>query len=656
MLFSRRGRLLTEQALAFRFQRRAVMLGGLQIGVSGLLAGRMAWLAIAQKDKYERLAESNRVQSRLIPPRRGWIIDRTGKPIAINRTNFRVDLIPDRLQDPDRIIDELRAMLHLKSEDIDRIKQALDRSPGYQPVPVADDIDYERFAAISLRQPDLPGVAPSSGYARSYPTGAAVGHLIGYVGPATIEDYQRSHDPLLITPGFKVGKEGLEKVMESWLRGEPGAKRTEVTAHGRLVQDLTTRPEKMGHTLQLTIDAGLQEYAARRLGTNSGAAVVIDCTHGGIVAFASMPAYDPNLFSSGISKSQYAMLSADDHLPLLNKAIQSLYPPGSTVKPMVALALLQAGIDPHETVHCTGVYRVGNGQFHCWRHGGHGAIDMHRAIQQSCDVYFYTMGRRLGIDRLAPMERVLGFGQRFDLPFTNQRFGTVPDADWKLRRFKHPWGQTDTVITAIGQGYTLVNPLQLAVAASRIASGRALEPRLIANKRYGPQGGGIGLSREHIDIVHRAMRDVVNAGGGTAVAARLPVAGVEMAGKTGSAQVRRITMADRAAGRTDSAMLPWKYRDHGHFIGFAPVEEPRYAIGVTLEHGVHGPAAAQVARDIMTYLFAPDRAMSTLAGLEQGWGGSIADRMATQIQRWNQTHDSSPPPEAEQPEAEGPAD
>ncbi len=657
MLFSRRGRLLSEQALAYSFQRRTLVLGGLQIGVAGLLAGRMAWLSVAQKDKYDRLAESNRVQSQLIPPRRGWIIDRTGKPIAINRTNFRVDLIPDRLQDPDRIIDELRAMLQLTSDDVDRIKQALDRSPGYQPVPVAEDIAYERFAAISLRQPDLPGVAPSSGYARSYPTGAAVGHLIGYVGPATIEDFQRTHDPLLITPGFKVGKEGLEKVMEPWLRGAPGAKRTEVTAHGRLVQDLTMRPEKMGHTLQLTIDAGLQEYAARRLGTNSGAAVVIDCTHGGILAYASMPAYDPNLFSGGIAKSTYAMLSADDHLPLLNKAVQSLYPPGSTVKPMVALALLQAGIDPHDTVHCSGVYRVGNGQFHCWRHGGHGPIDMHRAIQQSCDVYFYTMGRKLGIDRLAPMERVLGFGEKFDLPFTNQRFGTVPDAEWKLKRFKHPWGQTDTVITAIGQGYTLVNPLQLAVAASRIASGRALAPRLIANKRYGPQGGGLGIERDHIDFVHRAMRDVINTGGaGTAGSAKLPVAGVEMAGKTGSAQVRRISLADRAAGRTSSEALPWKYRDHGHFIGFAPYDEPRYAIGVTLEHGNHGAAAAQVARDIMTYLFAPDRAMSTLAGLEPGWGGSITERMAAQGQRWDHAHDASPPPEAEKPEVDGPAD
>lgn len=637
---------MTEQALAHGFSRRAIVLGGGQLAVGALLAGRMAWLAIAEKDRYDKLAESNRVQSQLILPRRGWIVDRNGRPIAINRTNFRVDLIPDRLQDPDRIIDELRALLDLPDEDVERIKEALDRSPGYQPVPVAEDVPYERFAAVSVRQPDLPGVAPSSGYARAYPAGAAVGHLVGYVGPASIEDYQRSRDPLLITPGFKTGKEGLEKVMEPWLRGQPGAKRTEVTAHGKPRQELTTRPEHIGHTLQLTVDAGLQDYAARRMGPNSGAAIVIDTVHGGILALASMPSYDPNVFSDGISRSDYAMLSADDHLPLMNKAVQALYPPGSTVKPMMALALLQAGVDPGERVNCTGVYRLGNGLFHCAAHNGHGPVDMHRAIQKSCDVYFYTMGRRLGIDRMAPMARALGIGQRFALPFAAQRSGIVPDPAWKLARYRHPWTQADTVNAAIGQGYMIANPLQLAVMASRIASGRALEPRLIANKRYGPQGFGLGIDKDHLDLVHRAMRDVVSSGG-TAGSARLPVAGVEMAGKTGSAQVRRISMADRHAGRTKSESFAWRYRDHAHFIGFVPFDEPRYAIGVTLEHGNHGAAAAQVARDIMTFLFAPDRALATLAALEQGWGGGIAERMAAQASRWREAHDASPPAAAE---------
>lgn len=633
----RPGRIITDQSLAFSFGRRALVLGGAQLAVGGLLAGRMAWLSIVQRDKYDKLAESNRVQSQIIPPRRGWIVDRNGKPIAVNKTSFRVDLIPDRLQDPDRVIDELRQMLDLSHEDIERIKEALDKSPGYQPVPVIEGLDYERFAAVSLRQADLPGVAPTSGFTRSYPAGAAVGHLCGYVGPASAEDYQKTHDPLYITPGFKVGKEGLEKVLEPWLRGRPGAKRTEVTAHGRLVQELTTRPEQMGHTLRLTIDAGLQEYAARRLGPNSGSVVVVDCETGGLLAMCSMPSYDPNSFTDGISKSEWAMLSADDHLPLMNKALLGLYPPGSTVKPMNALALLRWGVQPDETVNCPGFYRLGNAVFHCWRPHGHGPVDMHRAIQQSCDVYFYAMVRRIGIDKLAPMAHAIGLGEKFDIPAIVQRYGTYPDSAWKLRRYKSNWTTADTVNASIGQGYVLVNPIQLAVMATRIASGRALVPRLIGNKHYGPQGGSLNIPSEQLAVIHRGMRDVINTGGaGTAGASRLQVPGVEMAGKTGSAQVRRISMADRAAGRAKALGTggAWKLRDHGHFIGFAPVEQPKYAIGVTLEHGGHGAAAAQIARDVMTWLFAPDHAMATLAAFEQNWGGDIGARMAAETARW----------------------
>lgn len=642
-------RIVTEQALAYSFTRRALLLGGAQLGVAGLLVGRMAWLAIAQKDKYDKLAESNRVQSQIIPPRRGWIVDRNGKPIAVNRPSFRVDLIPDRLQDPDQAIDELRQILSLSHDDVKRLKDALDKAPGYQPVPVIEGLDYERFARVTLRQAELPGVAPTSGFSRYYPQGAAVAHLVGYVGAATAENYQKTHDPLLITPGFKIGKEGLERTMEPWLRGQPGAKRTEVTAHGRLVADLTTRAEKMGKTLQLTIDAGLQEFAARRLGPNSGSVAVIDTQTGGLLAMSSMPAYDPNIFSDGISTSEWAMLSANDHLPLTNKTLLGLYPPGSTVKPMMALALMQWGVDPNETVHCSGVYAVGNGLFHCWKHSGHGPINMHHAIAQSCDVYFYTMGRRIGIDKIAPMARALGLGEKFDLPVPMQRYGTVPDSAWKLRRYKSNWTTADTVNASIGQGYMLINPLQLAVMASRIASGSALQPRLIGNRQYGPQGSSLNIPPSHMEVVHGGMRDVVN-GGGTASRAHLPLAGIEMAGKTGSAQVRRITMADRRAGRTNTEAFPWRFRDHAHFIGFAPVDQPRYAIGVTLEHGSHGPAAAEVARDVLTYLFDPDRAMATLTALEQGWGGDIATRMAADARRWEAAQSPAPPPPDDTPD------
>jgi len=375
---------------------------------------------------------------------------------------------------------------------------------------------------------------------------------------------------------------------------------------------------------------------------------VIDCETGGLLAMCSMPSYDPNSFTDGISRSEWAMLSSNDHLPLVNKTLHALYPPGSTVKPMNALALLRWGVQPDETVNCPGFYRVGSAVFHCWRPHGHGAVDMRRAIQQSCDVYFYTMARRIGIDKLAPMAHALGLGEKFDIPAVMQRYGTYPDSAWKLRRYKSAWTTADTVNASIGQGYVLVNPLQLAVMASRIASGRILAPRLILNKRYGPQGGSLNIPSEHLAVVHQGMRDVINTGGaGTAGASKLPVAGVEMAGKTGSAQVRRISMADRAAGRAKAlgAGGAWKLRDHGHFIGFAPADKPKYAIGVALEHGGHGAAAAQIARDVMTWLFAPDRAMTNLAGFEQQWGGDIATRMAADAARWQaeQAGTATPP-------------
>ncbi len=645
----RTSKLVTHHSQAFSFTRRAMVLGWVQGGVAALLAGRMGWLAIAENEHYRLLAESNRVQLTIIPPRRGWMIDRYGRPIAINRTDFRVDLIPNRLHDADRVIAELARLLELPPDEVDRIREDLASAADYQPVQVAANLSYEKFAAVSLRVPDLPGVMPASGTTRYYPTGAAVGQLIGYVGPASAADYEKTHNPLLVTPGFKVGKDGLERTLEYWVRGKPGAKRSEVTAHGKLVRDLTTRPETSGHVVKLTVDIGLQEYAARRLGNASGSAVVIDTQTGGILTMASMPSYDPNSFSDGISHAEWDMLSQNDHLPLMNKVLQGLYPPGSTVKPMVALALLRAGIKPDQTVTCTGQYRVGNGFFHCWRRHGHGTVDMKRAISQSCDIYFYTMARAIGIDAIAPVARALGLGQSFPLPFTTQRYGTVPDSAWKLRKYKSEWSVYDTVNATIGQGYMLANPLQLAIMATRIASGREISPRLIVNRRNDPQGGALAIDPAHLDLVRDAMHAVVNAGG-TAGSARLQVPGVELAGKTGTAQVRRITMAERGSGVLHDAALPFKMRDHSLFIGYAPFGDPRYACAVVLEHSGHIVTAAPIARDILTFLYDPTRALDTLAKLEKDWGGDVGARMRSDAAAWQAAKLAAAPTPPDTPE------
>ena len=637
-------RIVTEQSQSYSFSRRAVMLGVAQGGVGLMLAGRMAWLSIAQNEHYQAMSESNRVNMTLVPPRRGWIVDRNGAPIANNRTDFRVDIIPDRLEDKDRVLAVLGQILSLPPEEIERINIDLKHAAGFQPVQVIENLDWERFAAVSVRLPELPGVAPTRGFSRNYPAGPAVAHLTGYVGAASADQYRETKDPLMVTPGFKLGKDGLEKTLEPSLRGSPGAKRVEVTARGKLVKELETRPDVPGKTARLTIDAGLQEYAARRLGTNSGSVVMIDCDTGDILAMVSMPAYDPNLFSDGISHLEWKMLSDNDHVPLMNKTLQGLYPPGSTVKPMNALALLNAGVSATERVNCSGAMRLGTGVFHCHKRGGHGPLDMKNAVMQSCDIYFYEMARRVGYDAIAPVARTLGMGQKFDLPFGSQRYGTMPDSAWKQKKYKTSWTIADSLNASIGQGYVLANPFQLAVMAARIGSGKNLIPRLLMSGPA-PNPQPLPYSAEHLAVVREAMFGVVNQGG-TGGRARMLVPGVALAAKTGTAQVRRITMSERAGGVLKNSQLPFKMRDHALFVCFAPADKPKYAMAVVLEHNGHTVANLDTpltGRDIMTYMFDRERALASLAEVEPTWGGDIATRAAAEAAAYRAAATAPPP-------------
>lgn len=609
---------VTSGQLDFTFTRRAMFVGGVQAAIGLTVAARMSYIAVADNEKYKLLAESNRVNLTIIPPRRGWFIDRTGKPIANNRSDFRVDIIPDRLVNKEATIATLAELLSLDSDEIDRINRELKSAQGFQPVQVADGLDYERFAAVSVRLPDLPGVSPRQGYSRYYPTGAAVGHLIGYVGTVSAEEYQKNKNPLLITPGFKVGKDGLEKTLEAKLQGEPGAKRTEVTARGKIVRELTTRPDTPGKPVQLTIDIDLHNYAARRLGLESGSVVIFDCLTGDILTMASMPCYDPNSFSDGIGRIEWKMLNSDDHIPMLNKALQGLYPPGSTLKPMAGLAILKQGIDPEERVNCPGGYRLGNRVFKCL--GRHGPMDMKSAIMKSCNTYFYSMAHRIGYDAIAPAARELGLGQEFELPFPSQRYGTVPDSTWKKRKYDQDWTASDTLNAVIGQGYIISSPFQLALMSARIASGLNIQPEILLKKRAAPKP--LSFPKEHLDVVREGMNLVVN-GAGTAVRSKLLLDNIAMGGKTGTAQVRRI------AGSQRGQSGEWKYRDHGLFVCFAPVDNPRYGAAVVIEHGMGGArAAAPIAKDVLTFIYDREQAMASLEALEAGWGGTIEQRMA----------------------------
>ncbi len=615
----KRAKTISSAMQDLTFTRRATVIGGLQIGLGVLLAGRMAYISVAENERYKLLSESNRVNLTLVPPRRGWLIDRNGKPIANNKTDFRVDIIPDRLRDKQKTVATLAELLALDAEELERIDRELEQASSFQPVQVATGLDWEEYAAVSVRLPDLPGVSPRQGFSRNYPTGPAIGHLVGYVGIASTEDYKENPDPILITPGYKIGKDGLEKIFEDRLQGEPGAKRVEVTARGKIVRELDTRPDTPGKPLQLTLDIDLQEYAARRLGPESGSVVVLDCLSGDILTMTSMPSFDPNSFSDGIGVSEYGMLREDDHVPLLDKSLKSLFPPGSTVKPMVALAFLEAGLSPDETVNCSGGLRVGNRRFRCWKRGGHGRVDMAKGIYQSCDVYFYYFSQKIGINPIALMANRLGLGQKYPLPVLSQFYGTVPDPAWLRKKYDREWQAYDTVNTTIGQGYMLVNPTQLAVMTARLATGKNVIPRLIMNENRKPVET-LNLDPQHLLYVQKAMSDVVN-GAGTAGRARLPIEDVKLAGKTGTAQVVNL---DFGRGGSDVA---WKFRDHGLFICFAPVENPRYAAAVVIEHGGGSGSAYPVARDVMTFLYDREKAMDVLTDLEKSWGGNIQERM-----------------------------
>jgi penicillin-binding protein 2 len=583
------------------FGRRALLLGGLQAALATVLVGRMTYLSVFERDRFKLLAEDNRVSLRLLPPRRGQILDRFGRPIAENRDDYRLVLIPEQVQDAEALLAQLTRAYNLTEDDLARIRRDLKRNPKFVPVEIARNLNWDQFARLNVALPDLVGLQPQSVFIRSYPDGAAVSHLLGYVGAPGEKLLEEDKDPLLRFPGFKVGKGGIEKAFETSLRGKSGADRVEVNARGRVIRNLDRVEPVQGDNLVLTIDQELQAFAAQRLEGESGSALLMSVDTGEVLTYASVPGFDPNSFSAGIRTAEWRMLNEDERNPLINKPVAGLYTPGSTFKMIVALAALEAQMMQEDTrVYCSGRFRLGNHTFNCHKRGGHGVLDMGRAIAASCNVYFYTAGQRIGIDRIAAMARQFGLGERYDLPLPSQKRGVVPDPAWKMKRFNKAWLPGETLNTAIGQGYILATPLQLAVMSARLASGRAVVPKLVRQGREPEKAPLLNVSQEHLAFIRQSMSDVVNAGGGTARRARVNIEGMTIAGKTGTAQVRRISAEERRRGVIKNDALPWKLRDHAMFVGFAPVEAPRYACAVVVEHGGSGGAkAAPIASAIL---------------------------------------------------------
>ncbi len=588
--------------------RRMFMLAAGNGVLISALAGRLYYLQVLESERYSTLADENRINLRLLPPPRGRIVDRLGRPLAVNRQDYRVFLIAEQASDVEATLDALGSLVEISDAERNRVLKELGRKRKFVPVTVRDGLDWEAVARIEVNAPDLPGISIDEGQSRYYPHGEIGAHLLGYV--AAVSEKELTGDPLLEIPDFRIGKAGIEKVHDLELRGTGGSSEVEVNAVGRVIRELGRTEGQPGSDITLTIDLDLQRLALDRLEGQSGAAVVLDVHTGEVLAMASNPGFDPNAFNRGLSNKEWQALIGNPRAPLTNKAVAGTYAPGSTFKMAVALAALEKGvITPDTSFSCFGHLKLGNAKFHCWKKWGHGSMDLREALAQSCDVYFYEVAKRTGIDQITAMSKRLGLGQISGIDLPNERSGLLPDRDWKMAAIGTPWQIGETLIAGIGQGYVLTTPLQLAVMTARIANGGyAVEPRLTRavmglrkqEARSAEAGEALGLVPAHVQVVRDGMSRVVNGARGTARSSAIKEPGMAMAGKTGTSQVRRITKAEREAGVFKNEDLPWERRDHALFVGYAPVDAPRYAVAVIVEHGGGGSkVAAPIARDIM---------------------------------------------------------
>lgn len=596
------------------FTRRALLLMGGQVALLGGLGARLYQVQVAEGQRYTTMANDNRISARMIAPPRGRILDRFGTVVAGSRMNWRALLIAEQTTDVQATLEAFSRIVPLAEHERARIDREVHRHRRFIPVMVREFLSWDDMARIEVNAPDLPGILVDVGTTRMYPFADQLAHIVGYVAPPN--DLDVADDPLLALPGLRIGRSGMEKYHDLALRGRAGAVQLEVNAVGRVIRELDRQEGIQGEEVNLTIDAGLQQAVLERLGDESASAVVMDCRNGEVLAMATNPSFDPGVFNSGVSQAQWLDWTKDRRTPLINKATSGLYAPGSTFKMAVALAGLEAkAITPGDRIPCPGFLDLGDTRFHCWRKGGHGMLDLRAGLKNSCDVYFYEVARRTGIDRIAAMSNRLGLGIELEIDLPGQRVGQVPTRDWRISK-GHPWNMGDTVVSGIGQGYIQVTPLQLATYVSRLAGGREVQPHLTRKIAGVLQPGAqpedwapLAVQERFLHMVREGMFAVVNEPDGTAPLAKLADQRWQMAGKTGSAQVRRVSRELRESGKFDSEKLPWEYRPHALFVAYAPFDSPRYALSVVVEHGNAGAAAAgPIARDIMTQVLQRDPA------------------------------------------------
>lgn len=574
--------------------RRSLIMALVKFLLLMVIIARLYYLQVYQADRYKTLADENRISTRLLIPPRGIIYDRNGEIIANNQQNFQALIVAEQAPNVQETLNAFKKIMPLNETEEERIKKDLKRNRSFVPIKIKDNLSWEEVSKIQLNAPDLPGVVIDEGLSRYYPYGQSMAHVLGYVSSVSDKD-AKDGDPLLEVPGFKIGKSGIEKYLEKSLRGESGNLKLEVNAYGRIMKEIEKIDGIPGKNVQLSIDARLQQKAFELFGEESGAAVLLDVHTGEILAFVSAPSFDPNSMSKGLNNEEWDSLRLNERNPLANKAISGQYSPGSTFKMIVALAGLESGtIKPETRSFCAGKMFLGSHAFHCWKKEGHGYINVVEALQHSCDIFFYETAQKLGIEKIAEMARRFGLGAKINVGLENEKPGLIPDKEWKLKRFGEPWQQGESLISGIGQGYILTTPLQLATMTARLVNGGyEVKPTFL---RVSDEERGkikkIEIAAANLDIIKEGMYAVVNKPGGTAWRSQFDYHGERMGGKTGTTQVRRITMKERREGIKKEQDLPWRLRNHALFVGYAPQDNPKYAIAVLVEHGGGGSSVA----------------------------------------------------------------
>jgi len=621
--------------------RRFLFLSLLKASVIGTISWRLFDLQLIENQKYEKLSDNNQFDFHAITPERGKILDRKMRLIAGNEDAFHLILNWSEGLNTDDIIYKISKVIKLEQNDISNFKNkmnVIDTSIP-QKIVITKKLSKKDLSRLVIRSVEFPEISIFMSKRRVYPQGNMVGHITGYIGEISNKDNNYSHIKI---SGIKVGKRGLEKFFENELTGKYGRKRNEVTAKGFVIASHVYEKTKPGKDIQISLDMDLQAFASKRLERgnfkiqylntyknnsnsfsydgkkylykdknnkivfpNSGSLMVMDIVSGEILCSVSSPGFDPNIFSNELQAEEWNILKKNTRSPFLNRSMSGVYPPGSTIKMAVALAALESGLIDFKTkFFCSGSRKLGNREFHCWADDGHGQLNLLEAIEQSCDVYFYELGLKVGINKISQMMKKLGLGQYYDLEIDDKAKGVVPNKEWKFKRDGSRWSLGETLNASIGQGYILTTPLQLVTMASRIASnGLNITPTFtIGKNKNGFES--LNINKQHLDYIKKAMERVVTGKKGTAKNYKIGSKKFEMAGKTGTVQVVRISKAEREEGVVKNEDREWKKRDHALFVGYAPANNPKYAISVVVEHGGSGSSvAAPIARDVFKHLF-----------------------------------------------------